>query len=69
MELTKNNISTISVFIYMMVSPLLIRYGILIDDGTFTTLISGVIGLFLATWSSKNPNNMKVLGNDTEKSC
>ena len=63
MELTKNNISTIAVFAYMLVSPCFAIWGINIDQGTFTSFIVGLIGLIIAIYSSKNPNTIKSLGN------
>ena len=40
MELTQNNISTIAVYAYMVVSPILAGYGLTIDQGTFTQFAS-----------------------------
>lgn len=67
MELTQNNISTIAVYAYMVVSPILAGYGLTIDQGTFTSLVVGIIGLIIAIWSSKNPNTIKTLGNAVDQ--
>jgi len=63
MELTQGNISTIATYIYWIISPILIKYGIDIDEATGTTFIVAIIGLCLTLWSSYNPNTLKVLGN------
>ena len=63
MEYTKENISTIAVFIYMLISPILTSYGVSIDQTTLTTAIMGVGGLLLAIKSAKHPNKIEILGN------
>lgn len=61
--LTTGNISTFATWIYILISPLLIRYGIEVDETLFTTFITALIGIIIAVWSSKNPNTLKFLGN------
>lgn len=67
MELTKNNISTIAVFTYSLLAPCFALWGLNIDQGTFTSFFIGVAGLILAIYSSKNPNTIKALGNQTQQ--
>ena len=69
MDYTKENLSTIAVFIYMLISPLLTKCGIDINQTSFTTIMIGLSGLILAIYSAKNPNNLKKLGNDNNESC
>lgn len=63
MEFSENNISTIAVWVYMIISPLLVKYGISIDQPTFTAFFVALVGVILAVWSSKNPNTFGILGN------
>ena len=59
----KENISTIAVWVYMIISPILVKYGIDIDQATFTAFFVALFGIILAIWSSRNPNDLEVLGN------
>lgn len=61
--LTKENLSTIAVWIFTIIAPYVSAY---VTQETFTTLFVAVIGICLAVYSSKNPNNMSVLGNGPE---
>jgi hypothetical protein len=63
LDFTQGNISTIAVWIYVLISPLLVKYGINIDEATFTTFFVALVGIILAVWSSYNPNTFKFLGN------
>ena len=63
MELNQNNISTISVLIYIIISPILVKFGIDIDQTTFVGIMIPAIGLILALWSARNPNEIEALGN------
>ena len=47
----------------MLISPLLVKYGYNINQEVFVGALTGIIGLILAIWSSKNPNTIKILGN------
>ena len=69
MEFNKGNLTTIAVFIYMLISPILSEYGVLIDESTFTTGLIGIIGLIIAIKSAKHPHNLDIFKNeDTENS-
>ena len=67
MEYNTNNISTIAVFIYMLISPILVQYGYNINQETFVAAFVAIFGLILAIWSSRNPNTIAALGNQQDK--
>jgi len=61
-----NNISTIATFAAIIITTLLAYAGYTVDQAQLTTVLMGVITLIIAVWSSKNPNNLKWLGNAPE---
>ena len=63
MDYDINNLSTIFVFIYMLISPLLIKYGYEINQELFVSAMVAIVGLIGAIISAKNPNTMDALGN------
>ena len=69
MEYNTNNISTIAVFIYMLISPILVQYGYNIQQETFVGAFVAIFGLILAIWSSRNPNTIQALGNAPSETC
>lgn len=60
---SKENISTIATWIGIAILPLLIKMGIDIDQATLTAVISTVIVIGIAVYSSYNPNKIDGLGN------
>ena len=66
MDLNKGNLTTISVFIYMLASPILARYGINVDKSVFTDLFIGLGGLGVAIISARHPHDINALKNDEE---
>ena len=58
-----NNISTIATFAAITISAILNYFGYTLDQEAITPLILGIITLAIAIWSSKNPNDMAILGN------
>ena len=60
MELNENNISTILVWIYMIIGPYIASY---MNQDQFIVIGTAVFGLILAIWSAYHPNNMNILGN------
>ena len=64
MEYNKENLTTIAVFIYMIISPMLNSMGCGVDQVTFTNFITAIIGLIIALVSAKHPNTIESLGND-----
>ena len=61
MDLNENNVSTILVWVYVVVAPYLSAY---MSQEQFITIATAVIGLMLAIWSAYNPNQMEILGNE-----
>ena len=69
MDFNKENLTTIAVFIYMLISPILSDYGVSIDQSGFTSIIVGVIGLLIAIISAKYPHTINILKKDDDESC
>ena len=70
MDFSKENLTTVAVFIYMLISPMLNDYGVSIDQSGFTSIIVGIIGFLIAIISAKHPNTLSLLGNkDDDESC
>ena len=63
-NLDKNNLSTIFVFVYMLIAPILVKYGYEINQELFVSAMVAIVGLLGAIFSAKNPNTLKVFGND-----
>ena len=63
MNYDKNNLSTIFVLIYMLISPILIKYGYEIKQEIFVSAMVAIVGLISAIYSAQNPNHMNSLGN------
>ena len=63
MEYDKNNLSTIFVLIYMLISPILIKYGYEINQEIFVSAMVAIVGLIGAIYSARNPNKMAAFGN------
>lgn len=61
-----NNLSTIAVWVWVIVSPYITDY---FTQDQFTTLFVAVVGLIIAVYSSYKPNNFKFLGNDNPCQC
>ena len=60
------NISTIANWISILLYPIVLKYGIDIDQAILTTFIYNLIVIIIAVWSSYNPNNFKFLKNFKE---
>lgn len=56
------NISTIAVWIYVILAPYIATY---ISQEVFLALV----GIIIAIWSSSNPNDFKFLGNEKQCDC
>lgn len=63
MKLDKNNISTIIVWISAIITPIIVEYGITIDQATVTAILWAIYLLIVTIYSSRNPNTMRILGN------
>ena len=57
----KNNLSTIAVILYGILSPILAQY---LSQEQFSALFIAVFGIIIIVYSAKNPNTMKIFGND-----
>ena len=64
-QMNIGNISTIASWISILLYPIVLKYGIDIDQAVLTTFIYNLIVIIIAVWSSYNPNSFKFLGNDT----
>ncbi len=64
--LTKGNITTIATWIAIGISGLIAYFGIEFDLTPFIPVISIIITLGIAIYSSKHPNTLKFLGNDEQ---
>jgi len=62
-NLDKNNLSTIFVFVYMLIAPILVRYGYDINQEVFVSAMVAIVGLIGAIFSAMNPNKMACFGN------
>ena len=58
-----NNISTIATFTAIIITGILAYFGYTVDQAQLATVIMSIITLIIAIWSSKNPNTLKILGN------
>lgn len=63
MEFNTGNVSTLATWIAIAVTAILSYAGIEYDYTALVPVVSGIITLIIAIWSSKNPNNMDILGN------
>ena len=63
MDLNTNNISTIATWIVVLIGPLLAYLGYNIDQNSLIPIVTAIIGLIIAVWSSRNPNTIEILGN------
>ena len=65
-EINIGNISTLATWISILLYPIVIKYGIDIDQATLTTFIYTLIVIAIAIFSSYNPNTLKCLKNYVE---
>ena len=66
MEFNKDNLSTIFVFLYMLISPILVKYGYDIKQELFVSAMVAIVGLIGAIYSAMNPNKLGIFGNAPE---
>lgn len=62
--LSKGNITTIATWIAIGITMLIAYFGIEFDATPFIPVLSGLITLGIAIYSSKHPNTLGFLGND-----
>lgn len=58
----QGNLSTIILFIYILISPYIESFGI--TQSMFAEFCFAILGLAIAVWSAYNPNTLKIFGND-----
>ena len=68
-ELNVGNISTIATWLSILLYPIIVGYGIELDQATLTTFIYTLIVIVIAVWSSYNPNTFGFLKNKVDCSC
>ena len=56
----QNNVSTIAVLIYGVLSPYLAQY---LSADQFSALCIAIVSIILVLWSAKHPNTFERLGN------
>lgn len=66
---TIGNISTIATWISLTITVILSYFGVVIDQATLLPVVSGLITIIIAIWSSKNPNTFAFLGNQPNTTC
>ena len=63
----QGNLSTIILFIYIIISPYIESLGI--TQSMFAEVCFAVLGLIIAVWSAYNPNSLKIFGNESKCQC
>ena len=61
------NISTIAQWTSVILLPIIINYGVEIDQETLTTFIYALIMICISIWSSYNPNTFAFLKNNKQE--
>ena len=59
----EGNLSTILVWIYVIIAPYIATY---MSQDQFVTIMTAIVGLIITIWSAYNPNSFKFLGNAEE---
>lgn len=62
----KNNLSTIAVLCYAVLSPYIAQY---LTADQFSALVVAVTGVLLVVYSARHPNTMEVFGNNKGCDC
>lgn len=66
MEYNKGNISTLVSWFVVLITPILVKYGITIGQAELTSFIMALIDIIACIYSSKHPNTFGWLGNAPE---
>lgn len=64
MENLQGNLSTVLVWIYVIIAPYIATY---MSQDQFVTIMTAVVGLIITIWSAYNPNSFKFLDNAPEE--
>ena len=62
----KNNLSTIAVLVYTIISPYIAQY---LTQDQFSALVVAITGVLLVVYSARHPNTMEIFGNDYTCDC
>lgn len=62
----KNNVSTVAVLVYGVISPYLAQY---LSAEQFSALCIALVSIVLVLYSAKHPNTFKALGNGKCDDC
>ena len=60
----QGKLSTILVWIYVIIAPYIATY---MSQDQFVTIMTAVVGLIITIWSAYNPNSFEFLGNKPEE--
>lgn len=64
MEFNINNVSTLGTFIWtMIIAPLLIAFGIEIDQGVGIGVVTAILTAIILVVNARNPNELSIFGN------
>lgn len=64
MEFNINNVSTLGTFIWtMIIAPLLIAFGIEIDQGVGIGVVTAILTAIILVVNARNPNELGIFGN------
>ncbi len=64
MEFNINNVSTLGAFIWtMIIAPLLIAFGIEIDQGVGIGVVTAILTAIVLVVNARNPNELDIFGN------
>lgn len=64
MDNLQGNLSTVLVWIYVIIAPYIATY---MSQDQFVTIMTAVVGLIITIWSAYNPNSFKFLDNAPEE--
>ena len=64
MDNLHGNLSTVLVWIYVIIAPYIATY---MSQDQFVTIMTAVVGLIITIWSAYNPNSFKFLDNAPEE--
>ena len=63
MDNLQGNLSTILVWVYVIIAPYIATY---MSQDQFVTIMTAIVGLIVTIWSAYNPNSFGFLGNAPE---
>ena len=60
----QGNLSTLLVWVYVLIAPYIATY---MSQDQFVTIMTAVVGLIVTVWSAYHPNSFQFLGNEKEE--